>query len=153
MASGRTSNPGWIPSSGQCNSLKRLLISLMFDIRMLCPILSNGRRRVRENHFLIHLALNAINSLTESIYFVYSIIWYHWNNQKVRNEIVDDFDKSGQKVVILYYQPYLFCSSLLLCHSSYLDIEEDNSFVILFLIVFSFHSSSLVGFVTSKWIR
>ena len=63
----------------------------------------------------------------------------------MRNEKVDDFDKSGQKVEILYYQPYLFCSSLLLCHSSYLDIEEDNSFVILFLIIFSFPLPNLVG--------
>ena len=34
--------PGWIPSGGQCNSLTRLLITLMFVIRMLCPILSNS---------------------------------------------------------------------------------------------------------------
>ena len=44
-----------------------------------------------------HLALNVINPLTEMVYLVYSIIWYHWHNQKVKNEKVDDFDKSGQK--------------------------------------------------------
>ena len=44
-----------------------------------------------------HLALNVINPLTETIYFVCSITWYHWNNQKVRNEKVDDFDKSDKK--------------------------------------------------------
>ena len=47
-----------------------------------------------------HLTLNVINPLKETVYLVCSIIWYHWHNQKVKNEKVDDFEKSGQKVEI-----------------------------------------------------
>ena len=94
-----------------------------------------------------HLALNVINPLTESIYFVYSIIWYHWHNQKVKNEKVNDLINLDKKWKYYIIKPYLFCSSLLLCHSSYLDIEEDNSFVILFLIVFSFPFTSSVWLI------
>ena len=65
-----------------------------------------------------HLALNVINPLTETIYFVYSITWYHWHNQKVRNEIVDNLINLDKKWKYCIIKPYS-----LLCHSSYFAIE------------------------------
>ena len=57
--------PGWIPSCRQCTSLRRLLLTLMFVIVMLCPILFNGRRWVRKDYKRKHLPLNVRNPLTD----------------------------------------------------------------------------------------
>ena len=73
--------PEWIPSRRQCTSLRRLLITLMFVLVMLCPILFNGKRWVRNDHNGKHTPLNVLNPLTdfekpltETIYLTCSII-------------------------------------------------------------------------------
>ena len=97
--------PEWIPSRRQCTSLRRLLITLMFVIVMLCPILFNGKRWVRNDHNRKHTPLNVLNPLTdfekpltETIYLTCSIIWCHQLNQKVRYEKVEKYEKSRQKL-------------------------------------------------------
>ena len=57
--------PGWIPSSRQCTSLRRLLLTLLFVIVILCLILFNRRRWVRKDHNGKHLPLNVRNPLTD----------------------------------------------------------------------------------------
>ena len=104
--------PEWIPSRRQCTSLRRLLITLMFVIVMLCPILFNGKRWVRNDHNRKHTPLNVLNPLTdfekpltETIYLTCSIIWCHQLNQKVRYEKSKNMrnrDKNCQWLPLFY---------------------------------------------------
>ena len=57
--------PGWIPSSRQCTSLRRLLLTLLFVIVILCLILFNRRRWVRKDHNGKHLPLNVRSPFTD----------------------------------------------------------------------------------------